>query len=77
MVQMLTLLLTQCRGVKPQEKGVLNNTAVKAPRLADLCYMFYALDKIIYMLLMWCDNTVGNYLPIVLDFHCSTAHRIA
>jgi hypothetical protein len=44
---MLTLPLTQCRGVKPQENGVLNHTAVKTPSLADLCYMFYALDKII------------------------------
>ena len=39
-VQMLTLLLIQCRGVKPQMNGVLNHTAVKTPRLADLCYMF-------------------------------------
>jgi hypothetical protein len=76
MVQMLTLSLTQCRGVKPQENGV-NHTAVKTPRLADLCYMFYALDKIIYLLRMWCDNAVGNYMPIEPHTHFSTAHHIA
>jgi len=47
MVQMLTLPLTQCRGVKPQEIRVVNHSAVKTPRLAGLCYMFYALDKMI------------------------------
>ena len=36
MVQMLPLPLTQCRGVKPQEIGVLNHTAVKTLRLAHL-----------------------------------------
>lgn len=38
MVQMLTLPLTQCRSVKPEENGVLNHAALKTPRLADLCY---------------------------------------
>jgi hypothetical protein len=38
MVQMLTLALNQCRGVKPQKIGVFNYTAVKTLRLAHLLY---------------------------------------
>jgi hypothetical protein len=38
--------------------------------------MFYALDKVIYLLIVWCDNAVGNYLSTELHTHFSTAHRI-
>jgi hypothetical protein len=68
MVQMSNLPLTQWRGVKPPQKtGVLNPTAVKTPRIPDLCYMFYALDKVIYSFLTCFDYTVGKYLPIELQ----------
>jgi hypothetical protein len=33
--------------------------------------------KIMYLLLMWCDNTVGNYVPAELHTNFSTAHRVA